>query len=313
MRHFGFAKLFVAALFIVALTALSVDVSEARRDGHDKGHHGIEGEANSLVVKYTKAVVKPENGKRLVFSFDPPREVDLLALGPDASLDILDDYLPEGRYKSISLKVLADKDTFDSYIDISGTDYSIWMPNGKKGHHKNKRGLKLDRGFDVTSGGTADFSVRFDLSKDVHKAKRDDDNVILKPRLRLMDSVIVEPDVVPDVVIEPGTLSGLVNLSLLRGDECTGGFVVYLYSGAGVVPDDMDGDSGDAALRTNVFYDSSQYSFAYAFDSVDPGDYTAAFTCQGYDDFDDSDELIVFKSVVDVSVASGVDSFQDLN
>lgn len=302
MRHFKIAKLFAAALFIVAMLALSVDVGEARgKDDHHRGRHGgIEGEADHLVVKYTRAVVKPQKGKRLVFTFDPPREVDLLTLGPDATQDILGDFLPEGRYKSIRLDVKAKKDTLDSYIEISGDKYSIWMPNGKK---KHKRGLKLGKGFDVTSDGTADFSVAFDLSRNVHRPRGHGDNLILRPKLRIIESVVVEAE----EVVLPGSISGVVNLSLLRALNCGRSNAVYAFSGSGVAPDDVDGNAPDPVAIAYVLYDSALAAYAYSFDSVDPGDYTLAFTCQAMSDSPASDDAIVFSSVANVSVGSGAD------
>jgi hypothetical protein len=301
MRHFGFTKLFIAALFAVAIFALSVDVSEARRD---KGHHdAIEGEADHLVVKYTKAVVKPDSGKRIVFVFDPAREVDLLTLGPDASHDILGDVLPEGHYKSIRLDVVAKKDTLDSYIEISGDTHSIWMPNGKKRH---RRGLKLSRGFDVSSDGTADFSVAFDLSRNVHRPKGHGDNLVLRPKLRLTESVVVAEEVVEEV-IEPGSIGGVVNISLLTAANCGRDFAIYLFTGLGTTPVDIDGIAPEPMARVGVGYDAALASYAYSFASVEPGDYTVAFTCQVMNDYFTTDDAIVFSAVGNASVGNGAD------
>ena len=307
MRHSGFAKFFVALLFVVASIILSVDAGEAR--GRDGDHHrGITGEADHLVIKYTGAVVKPARGSRIVFTFDPARTVDLLTLGHAASQDILGDTLPEGRYKWIRLNVEAKKDTLDSYIEISGDEYSIWMPNGKK---KHRRGLKLGKGFHVTSSGTADFSVAFDLARNVHRAKGHGDNIILRPKLRLIQSVIVEAD----GVLLPGSISGIVNAMLLRDVSCgrtSTSYAVYAFSGSDVAPDDVDSNAPNPIATAEVLYDSDLTAYAYSFDSVDPDDYTLAFTCQVLNDSPTTDDAIVFTTVVNVSVASGADMVVNL-
>ena len=66
-------------------------------------------------------------------------------------------------------------------------------------------------------------------------------------------------------------------------DDCAGG--VYLFAGAGAVPDDADGDAadgGDPAVYQPLPYDGLDPVVPYEIAFVEAGEYTVAATC----DFD---------------------------
>jgi len=129
------------------------------------------------------------------------------------------------------------------------------------------------------------------------------ENFILKPKLRIIESAYVEPD----GVVVPGSIGGTVDSFLLRALDCDRSSAVYLFSGSGVVPDDVDGNTPDPVATAYALYDSALASYAYSFDSVDAGDYTLAFTCQVMRDSPTTDDAIVFSSVAGASVGSGID------
>ena len=62
-------------------------------------------------------------------------------------------------------------------------------------------GLKLNRGFDVPAGGSADFTIDFDLHKSVHMTGSG--SYMLRPTLRMVDNIMV------------GSISGTVGASLV--------------------------------------------------------------------------------------------------
>ena len=116
-----------------------------------------------------------------------------------------------------------------------------------------------------------------------------------------------------------GSVAGTVDPQLISAAECSSdvnteaGNVVYIYAGADVIPDDIDDIDADPLVTATVRYDSATDSYAYMAAFLSPGDYIAAFTCQGRDDAvpdEDAAELvvdneIVFTTGVNVTVVDG--------
>ena len=86
-----------------------------------------------------------------------------------------------------------------------------------------------------------------------------------------------------------GAIVGEVNTTLMAPD-CPGGSI-YVFSGAGTPPDDIDRDQGDPVSSTLVKLDGMTGLFSYHADFLEPGDYTVAFVCAGEDDPDEEDDL----------------------
>lgn len=309
MRQRGFRKVFVLAFFLMATVALLVAPSEVRSG--DRHSHGASVEdADSVVVRYTGIEVKPKKGKSTTITNLGARTIDLM---DDANLGSIlsGSSLASGEYKWIRLKVEANKDVLDSYVEIDGTKHSLWMPSGEK------TGLKIGGGFYVDSSGNADHAIDFNLEKSVRKPKGKDGNFILRSTLKLeRDNHVVystDTDNSDDVVVAvPGSIAGTVALSLLRGTSCDRTTAVYLFQGFSVAPDDVDSNAPNPVATAYVLYDSSIGTFAYSFDSVNPGDYTVAFTCQVLRDNPDTDDPIAFSSRGNVSVAPGTESVFNL-
>jgi hypothetical protein len=203
--------------------------------------------------------------------------------------------LSAGRYNWIRLKVEAGCDTVDSYITINNAQHSLWIPSS------NQTGLKLVEGFIVPAGGTADFTIDFDLRRSVHKPEGLSqgqgggcpDNYRLRPALRLVDNT------------EVGSITGTVDPSLINDPLCTTGNVVYIFEGEGVIPDDVDGQDPEPLTSAQVEYDPDTGEHEYRAAFLSPGSYTMAFTCQAGDDDPDSSDNIDFKGTTEVTVSAG--------
>ena len=253
---------------------LSLSVTDAPVDG-----------AVSVVIEFTGVELVSSSGTVLSFNFDPPKTIDLLALqGGDSALLLDKISVPEGDYPVISLKVNAEPDVLDSYIELTdGTQVSLWIPSG------NETGLNLIQGCSVAANELADFTIDFDLRKSVFDPQVLDGDYILKPVLRIVDNA------------EAGSIAGTVDVTLTTDTTCTSGNAVYIFEGLNVTPDDVGG-AVEPVTTTLVTADNT-YKAAF----LEPGDYTVAFTCQAADDSPDTDDAIAFVGTVNVSVSIGVE------
>jgi Domain of unknown function (DUF4382) len=203
------------------------------------------------------------------------KQFDLLALtGGEADFLLPDFTLPAGRYNWIRLTVDTD-DLFDSYIVVNGMNHELTIPSGAE------TGLKLNRGFVVPAGGSADFTIDFDLRKSVHFTGTDPatGEYMLRPTLRLADNSMT------------GAITGTVHQSLVPAG-CTP--AVYVYEGSGVTPDDIDTDPNtpDPLTTATVKLDNGTYVYKAAF--LEAGDYTVAYTCDAGADDPTTNDVLTF-------------------
>ncbi|MHB1141879.1 MAG: DUF4382 domain-containing protein [Sulfuricaulis sp.] len=215
-----------------------------------------------------------------------PKRIDLLAQsGGDAEV-LLDNFiLPSGRYNWIRLMVDAVAGMQDSYIVLpDDSEHELEIPSGAQ------TGLKLNRGFDVPTGGNADFTIDFDLRKSVHVTGTGE--YMLRPTLRLADNGMT------------GAIAGTVDPSLVPAG-CTP--AVYVYEGDGVTPDDIDADvnTPDPVTTATVKpdpMDNTKYVYKAAF--LEAGNYTIAFTCDAATDDPMLDDTLAFSGATTVPVTA---------
>lgn len=250
-------------------------------------------DADNVVVEFTAVTVKPADGEAITFTFDSPVSIDLLAQQNGNSAELVaDETLNAGNYNWIRLAVNAEEDgVFDSYIVINGTQHELDIPSG------SQTGLKLNSGFTISASGNADYTIDFDLRKSITEANGD---YKLRPSLRLIDN------------IEAGTISGEVDATLIStacADAAVFAGVVYVFSGAGVTPDDFDGTDPEALSSAFVSLDEESNTYTYTAAFLEAGDYTVTYTC----DTDDTevDETLTFNGTADVTLAAGGSETQD--
>jgi len=236
-------------------------------------------DAQSVTVNFLGAEVKPAGGSALSFYFcedpidpinNPPvvednecaesapyiKEIDLLKQTAGVSALLLDGVeIPAGEVNWVRL-ILAEE---AGEIVLSTGTFPLTVSSG------SQTGLKLNRGFLVPEDGEAKVYIDFDVRKsivEVHSSVPP--SYKLKPTLRLVENVY-------------GAIAGEVSAALMTPD-CLGGSI-YVFSGAGVTPDDIDRDPGDPLTSTLVKADGSPAGFSYHVDFLLPGDYTVAFVC----------------------------------
>ena len=254
-------------------------------------------DAAHVVVRFTGVELRHEDGSVERFTFETPRDIDLLALqGGGVELLIDDAEVPAGRYDQIRLTVDAGLSDSTSYIEYhDGTQFPLFIPSG------NEAGLRIVNGFVVPAGGLADFTIDFDLRRSVTRPPGLGPNHILRPTLRLVDNA------------EVGSIAGLVDEMLVFPPDATEDCApaVYVFEGAGVEPRDVHDDEGPiTSALVELDEGTGEYRYRAAF--IAAGDYTVAFTCDADDDDAGSADDIVFTGgAADVSVTAGAETVVD--
>ena len=282
--------------------------------------------ASSVIVEFTGVAIQPTSGDRLDFDFwecsetstscvvdadctgatnvctVTPRQIDLLALNGGGSETILDGAtVPAGHYNWIRLKVNAECNVMDSYIEIpndTNSPYSLYVVPSV-----NKNGLKLVSGFDVPAGGSASFTIDFDLRKSVNYPQGQGQGSCpgdyrLKPALRLVDNTDV------------GSISGTVSSRLIQDASCSGGNAVYVFKDHNIIPDDVDEYGPNPVTSAMVNFDDVKKEYVYKAAFLSSGNYTIAFTCQADRDDPEVNESptlnpITFVGTTNVVVSAG--------
>jgi hypothetical protein len=245
-------------------------------------------DATAVVVKFTAVELKPEDGEAFTVTLAPAESVDLLALAGGSSRTLLASHsVPAGKYLWIRLLIEAQENQPSSYIDLeSGERFPLFVPSG------SESGLKMIRGFTVAEGSNSNFTIDWDLRKSVIAPPGQSPNYLLKPVLRLVDNLQV------------GTIAGTVATALIP-TGCTP--QVYIFTGAGIVPDDMDSAGApdvDPLISVPVNLDTASGEYRFRASFIEVGDYTASFTCDGATDTAEAEEVLVFAGTQNLTVTA---------
>lgn len=271
---------------------MSLQITDAAVDNADKvfiQFHGIELQAADGTRTTLYYCEDPMDSTKTIVSESacttPPKpmQIDLLALNGGLAHSLLDGFtLPSGHYSWARLMVDT-AGTMDSYIVVAGNPFELTIPSGPQ------TGLKVNRGFDVPAGGHADFTIDFDLRKSVHVTGTG--VYMLRPTLRMVDNTMV------------GAIAGTVDPSLIPSG-CTP--AVYVFSGAGATPDDIDTDNTNPDPVTTASVNTTDGTYKAAF--LEAGDYTVAYTCDAAADDpavdNTADNTVTFSNTATVTVTA---------
>ncbi len=238
-------------------------------------------DAQHVYVQFSGIELHGPDGSVSV-DFAAPKQLDLLALTGTNDAPLLSSYeLTAGDYQWIRLKVDTNG-ALDSYlVDSNGLSHELTIPSG------DETGLKLNRGFTLAQGGVADFTIDFDLR---HSVIEDGTGYKLKPTLRLVDNVVV------------GSVSGNVATDLVTAHCAANQYgAVYVFAGANVTPDDVDGDAGDPITSALVADDGTN---AYQVGFLAAGNYTVSWTCDAGLDLAETGETLAFFGTANVVIAA---------
>lgn len=245
-------------------------------------------DVSKVIIKLTGIELQSALGERLNFDFRRPRKIDLLALRAGGKEFLLTDKpLSAGHYDWIRLKVEADPNEFDSYIEFkSGLRCSLMIPSS------DKTCLKLVRRFNIPLGGIADYTIDFNLRKSIHHSSGKRRDYILRPVLRIVDNA------------EVGSISGTIDPVLINNpDDPT--CAVYIFEGLEVTPDDIGKNYTDPITMATVKFDSQTGQYVYKAAFLDAGDYTLALTYQAQDYDPATDKQIKCEKTAQVIIFPG--------
>lgn len=210
-----------------------------------------------------------------------PMQIDLLEMNSGNSEALLSGYkLTAGDYQWIRLMVDT-SGTEDTYLVLDdGSEHELTIPSG------DQTGLKLNRGFRVSSGEDVDFTVDFDLRKSIHFNGKE---YVLRPTLRIVDNG------------NAGAIAGEVD-AVLVVTECSP--AVYVFEDASVTPDDVDGVDPDPVTTATVKLNDQTGKYEYKAAFLDAGQYTAAFTCDAAADDPAVSDALEFVGTDNVTVVA---------
>jgi hypothetical protein len=259
-------------------------------------------DASSVVVQFSGVAFKRAGATtEVVQNLTPsPRQLDLLQYQEGRAALLLDGVtLPAGEYEWIRLIVDKETGVRDSYITLTGgEECELRVPSGAES------GLKLNRGFTLPADGSVALTIDFDLRKSIHAppgqqgaAEACTQGYLMRPTLRIVDDANV------------GAIAGHVASELVTA-QCLP--KVYVFSGAGIAPDDIeeaDGADADPLVVASVSVENGSTAYAYHAAFLPPGAYTVAFTCD--DDDAAADDTLTFVGAQDVTVQSNLISTAD--
>lgn len=295
--------IFLALLGITLLSACSGDGGDANSAGGGRGgtQNGflnlsitdapIDG-ATEVWVQFDGVVLKPESASNpITLPFDPPMNINLLALQGDNSVQMLSNKtLPSGNYDWLKLNITAANDGVqDSYIKLKDNSvHELNIPSG------SETGLKILGGLKIIANTPTSMTIDFDLRKSIIQTGASDYK--LAPVLKLVNNA------------KTSSITGTVELSALTDPGCSDadpstGNAVYLYENFNVIPDDIDNIGSEPVASALVTLNNATGIYEYSFGFIPLGKYTAAFTCQA--DLDDpaSDDTITFGNTKNVNLA----------
>lgn len=259
---------------------LSLSITDAPIDG-----------ATEVWVQFDSVALKPtSDSDTITLSFDPPMNINLLALQGQNSVQMLvNETLPAGNYDWLRLVITATNDgALDSYIKLDdGSVHELDVPSG------NEAGLKIIGGLEVIANTLTSMTIDFDLRKSIVMTSTGD--YILIPVLKLVNDA------------ETGSITGAVKLSTLTDPGCSDtdpstGNAIYLYDDFNVTPDDVDNIGIEPVASALLALNKTTGEYEYSFGFIPLGKYTATFTCQA--DLDDpaNDDNITFSNTKNVNL-----------
>jgi len=250
-------------------------------------------DATQVWVTFTGVSLKPQgSGPAINIDFPAPVQIDLLSLTADNAETLLAAHeVPAGQYNWLELHVKAEHDgVMDSYAVLQNggvEEVEVEVPSGN---------LRLVSGLTITANQETSFLIDWNL----HKGLNDpvgQNGLFLRPALRVID------------MTQFGTLTGTVAMPLVTAAGCANdlnldiGNSVYIYEGAGVVPDDFDTNAPEPVATTAV---KQNQLGDYTYETLlSPGTYTVAFTCQAKNDMPDTSEDIAFVQPTNATIVDG--------
>ncbi|MFO7993407.1 MAG: DUF4382 domain-containing protein [Marinobacter sp.] len=254
-------------------------------------------------LNITSVEVKPAEGESVTVQVETEEgenslDINLLDFQGGKVVQLFEGQeFPAGQYEWIRLH-LGDNPYVKEDNATPDTEVDLFVPSGFQ------TGLKLQGGFIIPAGGSADFTIDFDVRKSIVNAGEKgtgDSKYILRPAHRLIDNT------------EVGSIIGDVDYGLISQDpsfaDCDYKGSVYVYNGdvpEGELTDlnseNLETEDGPlVAIPVTNEDNASVYSYKAAF--LPAGEYTIAYSCQDDDNEDEETLEFLGRQTVTVEVS----------
>lgn len=257
-------------------------------------------------LNITSVEVKPAEGQSVTVQVETEEgenslDINLLDFQGGKVVQLFEGQeFPAGQYEWIRLH-LGDNPYVKEDNATPDTEVDLFVPSGFQ------TGLKLQGGFIIPAGGSADFTIDFDVRKSIVNAGEKgtgDSKYILKPAHRLVDNT------------EVGSIIGDVDYGLISQDsgfgDCDYTGSVYVYNGD--VPEEELTDLNSENLETEdgplvvvpVTNEDNESVYSYKAAFLPEGEYTIAYSCQTDDN--EEAEPLEFLGRQTVTVEAGIET-----
>ena len=225
-------------------------------------------DVDAVWVKFSAVEFKPEAGAPVLNTLATPQSLNLLELQNGRTAVLVNDVvLPAGRYEWIRLVVDNVPNVRDSYVMADGMECELTVPSGAES------GLKMNRGFTLTAGGSVALTADFDLRKSLHAPPGQKSMIgmctqgfLLRPTLRLVQDS------------EVGAIAGTVDPSRRSAVGCER--MVYVFADGQNAPNSTTPDDDDGlGVEPLVMVKADGSTGAYKATFLPSGNYTVAYTC----------------------------------
>lgn len=223
--------------------------------------------------------LRRDDGTTATLEFRSGELVDLMDLEDGDPLRLFtDEQLPAARYTGVRL--LFDEDEDRNTVTAGNDEFPLLLAAGEY--------AAVDFLVEDEESSQERLTLMLDLRQSLSFDEASD-RYTLAPRLRATRT--------DDAARIEGTVAAVCPV----GTSLTTGGAVYLYSGANVTPDDLDGAAAEPfATARVVVQDFTAPRYALRF--LPAGAYTLALTCRGNEDLLDTSDNLAFRNVVNVEV-----------
>ena len=230
-------------------------------------------------------------GGTRTLEFTAPERVEWLALAEGAPLRLFtDEPLAEATYSGVRLLFADDPDGV--VVDESGAEFALSVEDGDY--------AELDFTIAEDERDSHAWVLTLDLRRSLVFVDANE-GYTLTPALRA-----VRRD-------RAAAVAGRVEFDCPGGEALERVGAVYLFEGAAVTPDDLDGDGVEPVATARVRIEDAGSDPVFAIRNVEPGDYTLALTCQGDEDVPGTDDALTFSRVRSARLVAGETVERDLD
>ena len=233
----------------------------------------------SVEVNVLGLDLRRDDGTTATLEFRTGELVDLIDLADGEPLRLFtDEELPVGRYTGVRL--LFDEDEDQNTVTAGSDEFPLLLAAGEYA------------AVDFLVEDEESSQEKLTLMLDLRQSLGFDDasaEYTLTPRLRATRTD------------DAARIEGAVTVTCPVGATLATGGAIYLYSGANVTPDDLDGAGAEPFATTRVV-DQGVTAPRYALRFLPAGEFTLALTCRGDEDVLATDDNLAFRNITNVQV-----------